>query len=708
LKLGGKLRYLYQKLKQKQAQDRQLENKKRITELARSGVVFYERTPSKKRYIPYKKQVLIDTFKHLFRVNQIKPILETIHMRKNNSFLLEIGLDFKDHTYETMSDIVYHLLQSRTPILKRYIERLQYVTEFSEAIIARFLFAYLGEAIKRVDTITKGMNGYLNFKSFLEELLELLNSYVYAKNIPPKREKDPLFKIVNKQKIFFNSNFKVDVPYDTNLNDKDLPIIKLVRSEMHEYSRLYIDIKKYLIYNEEFRGKFYRKAIRVINLDRLSRDYDICMERIYTSMYIYSSSKDTYEKYDFIKDDVFNIDKFHLVCNHHTFRRYSFKDRKYYYDIDENINPSMIKRDLDALKEKKFQQDQILRLKYKQARARDLKKILKKQKHNNPHIQHNQYLRKEIRETITRIKTLAKDEEISSFKKVGKPIIIKQLSRLKYYKSNFISYIANITNWKHKNKFQLYYVKKFTLLKYYLRYMLLTNLQLRSRNFIVLMMITLLKTLLQLCDKSALRNKLIFLFLSLSFLYRTLKCLRLSHNLYSRKIGILSTLNKVIYLTLSKKLHRIQSQCVIRFYLLNNKNLSINLIMNYILIKLGQYFYINNIVYPLKRRLERQPGVDAFRMIITGRLTRKERAFYKIISFRGKSLPLSTYHTNGSRIFAVQDFKIMRFGCVGIKLILKLSVRALRPYTYSISFTNKSRNYNLYTRQNTLYFNDER
>lgn len=94
------------------------------------------------------------------------------------------------------------------------------------------------------------------------------------------------------------------------------------------------------------------------------------------------------------------------------------------------------------------------------------------------------------------------------------------------------------------------------------------------------------------------------------------------------------------------------------------------------------YFTINSILNPIIRKYKRTGFIRGFRFLITGRLTRKERATHLLKSY--KAMP---YASPSIVIDHASDFKIMRFGVVGIKISL-LSI-SHTPYHYFFQFKNQ-------------------
>lgn len=122
---------------------------------------------------------------------------------------------------------------------------------------------------------------------------------------------------------------------------------------------------------------------------------------------------------------------------------------------------------------------------------------------------------------------------------------------------------------------------------------------------------------------------------------------------------------------------------VLSFFGMHVKNISASLLTNYIIIKLGKYFTINEIIRPFLRFLKRMPYLNGFRILVAGRLTRKERAAY-IVRQNGDI----TLGSKSCYIDYAADFKIMRFGVVGVKVWFHL--KYAKPNYYIFSFKFKS------------------
>lgn len=143
--------------------------------------------------------------------------------------------------------------------------------------------------------------------------------------------------------------------------------------------------------------------------------------------------------------------------------------------------------------------------------------------------------------------------------------------------------------------------------------------------------------------------------------------LQLQYNkqIFQKNIYIFHLYSKILLFTLRKAIFIPNNRYLnVRFYIMNNLNITANFLVNYMIIKLGQYFQLNDIISPIIRYLKRLNDLEGFRFVFSGRLTRKERAAYIVRSH--KSMPLSTYSTT---IDYASDFKIMKFGVVASKFI---------------------------------------
>jgi hypothetical protein len=102
---------------------------------------------------------------------------------------------------------------------------------------------------------------------------------------------------------------------------------------------------------------------------------------------------------------------------------------------------------------------------------------------------------------------------------------------------------------------------------------------------------------------------------------------------------------------------------MINFIGYHSKNITPSLITNFIIYRLSQYIPINPILNEVIYWIKRANQLQGFKIVVAGRLTRKERAAH-IVKIKGK-IP---YSTKTQAIEYYNDFKIMRFGVVGIKV----------------------------------------
>jgi hypothetical protein len=229
-------------------------------------------------------------------------------------------------------------------------------------------------------------------------------------------------------------------------------------------------------------------------------------------------------------------------------------------------------------------------------------------------------------------------------------------------------------------------LKNLKILKFLLRYFKYYNQVLSKKRLLFFhLLISTLSSLITLLPKGVFTNRL-FVFLHLCYMY--LYCFKYLHFQYNKSIYqlrfirynllskfVLFSLKKVSFISTDNKL-------ILRYYGMHNRSFNAQFFLNFILHKLGQYFRLNAILNPILNRLNRLSVVKGYRFIVSGRLTRKERAAFIVRSAR--AMPLST---KSVRIDAAQDFRIMKFGIVGIKIYLLYDKTP--PYYYLFEFRNK-------------------
>ena len=117
------------------------------------------------------------------------------------------------------------------------------------------------------------------------------------------------------------------------------------------------------------------------------------------------------------------------------------------------------------------------------------------------------------------------------------------------------------------------------------------------------------------------------------------------------------------------------------FFGKHTRNVSAQILLKYILQKLGQYFTIQEILKPIIFDLRSSPLLNGFKIIIAGRVTRKERAAFLIK--KAGNLPLNK---KVAKVDYAANAKIQKFGMVGIKVLLY--EKRVRTSYYKFSFDN--------------------
>lgn len=164
-------------------------------------------------------------------------------------------------------------------------------------------------------------------------------------------------------------------------------------------------------------------------------------------------------------------------------------------------------------------------------------------------------------------------------------------------------------------------------------------------------------------------------------------------NVKSLALTFFKTISKkrtLLFKTLNYSIHNhvnIMTQApysIITFNGLHSRNLSANLLVNYIITKLRQYFTIQDIMNPLINDLNKSKLFCGYKIIIAGRLTRKERAAYMV--YKDGTTPSNSM---GQYLDYAADHLAMKFGAVGVKIWLH--VMETRPPYYYYKFTNDSK-----------------
>jgi len=281
----------------------------------------------------------------------------------------------------------------------------------------------------------------------------------------------------------------------------------------------------------------------------------------------------------------------------------------------------------------------------------------------------------DVRSRITR----AKLRHLFRRKRVVEETFIKK--RYPIWLLNSLPFIKTEKFFRHRHL-----IKDLKTLTFLIRYIKFYNKILLKRRILFFnLLINCLSSVLVVLPKGKIANRL-YIFMHLCYLY--LYSFRYLYFQYNKKIFQsrfirFNLLSKLLVFSLKKISFNLSNNIVtLRYYGLHNRNYNAQFLLNYLLVKLGQYYKIQQILNPLVNNLKRMPFVKGFRFIVSGRLTRKERAFFIVKSAR--RMPLSSHD---SRIDSAADFKIMKFGVVGIKIYLLY--KDTPPFYYFFEFKNK-------------------
>ena len=101
----------------------------------------------------------------------------------------------------------------------------------------------------------------------------------------------------------------------------------------------------------------------------------------------------------------------------------------------------------------------------------------------------------------------------------------------------------------------------------------------------------------------------------------------------------------VLKFILISELKRIEKRNFnVAFFLINNANITASLITRYFIRKLLHGFLVHEIIYPVLKDLKQNRNIQGFRLLCSGRFTRKQRAMIKWNRY--KKMPLSTITAN--------------------------------------------------------------
>jgi hypothetical protein len=151
---------------------------------------------------------------------------------------------------------------------------------------------------------------------------------------------------------------------------------------------------------------------------------------------------------------------------------------------------------------------------------------------------------------------------------------------------------------------------------------------------------------------------------------------------------IFNRVSQVMYQTLMSSFDNQYSKYCFSIYGMHMKNLNAQFLLNFILFRLGQYIPINPILNEINFRLRRnKQEINGFKILVSGRLTRKERAS---VILRSKGI--LEISKKDARIEYASGFKILKFGLAGVKVWVDRKRRLPLFYNYKFLFHVKTPN----------------
>ena len=413
------------------------------------------------------------------------------------------------------------------------------------------------------------------------------------------------------------------------------------------------------------------KVYRLKPIRRISKDLYNFLQN-YNPKYNYSLHKYLDNNYSFYVKKLTKKSKNKRRKIKILLKLFKFSKRK-------NFNISFVRKKALKLNNAK---NRLSKLKYSYLRYLNLDFVVNRFRRSNRRIVQRKGIRK-LRKVIKfnpRFQPKYKlRKQIKGFRKITLPKLLRLISKSYYSSLEAFSlkktlpksplYIFDLHLSNEKEYFFYKSYKNLLLLKYFIRSLkFIRFFSTKKKIFFSQNLICLLMNFFGLVNSTILTKKMYLLFQGMmfySFSFSFFNFVNFKKKFFSRFVffkGVSKTVYRnIIELTENKKLNfSVVGQNKFRF--------NSSLVLNYILIKLGQYFSIHEIINPLSYYIKGLTSISGYKILITGRLTRKERAAVMIRS--GKRMPLSTIKAN---IDYSAGFKIMKFGLVGIKVYLLLN-----------------------------------
>lgn len=139
-------------------------------------------------------------------------------------------------------------------------------------------------------------------------------------------------------------------------------------------------------------------------------------------------------------------------------------------------------------------------------------------------------------------------------------------------------------------------------------------------------------------------------------------------------------ISRLLFKDFKTLLYSNYSSYFVKFFYMNNKNITAKLLCNYFVKKLSQKYTIFEIINPVVRDLKKNKSILGFKISFAGRLTKKQRA--GIFIKRVKSVPLNSI---SSIIDYSLDTVILRHGVSCVKVWLHKNL-SFKSFFYSLCY----------------------
>jgi hypothetical protein len=245
-----------------------------------------------------------------------------------------------------------------------------------------------------------------------------------------------------------------------------------------------------------------------------------------------------------------------------------------------------------------------------------------------------------------------------------------------------------LSNFHHVHITDTFYsniLRHLRILKFLLRYFkIFKNNVSKKRLFFMNILIASVSSLLALLPINQ-TSKRLSLFLNLCYMYTySFKYLHIHYGreLIHSRIFLFNHLAKFTLVALKKvAFFATGDKLILRIYGLHHSKINAEFLAGFMTMKLKQFFIIRDVLRLITYQLNRSYNILSYRIVVSGRLTRRERASFMIRKNRRRELRLSSIKTS---IDYAAAFCILKFGVVGVKVYLQK--RRANPYLYFFEF----------------------